>query len=129
MKIQLVKESISFERGLDPKKVLGIGDPRIVAKSRVGTVDYHIVKDYMEIKAVEIGGAFEIYLPIEKLEELYHLFHLLDEKDIKIKGIDEDDMSYNTGYKKKIRPWLDKGWEIFNKEDNYYYHEFILIKY
>jgi len=140
--MKIVKENIEFERRIEPSQAMGIGMTKEYYERRInelrGSVDEDII-EFIQDKASEMGGAFEMYLDEEQQEELYFLFQLLGKKNIKIRGFDIEDFerdsdydnnqAFERGFNRKVQPWLDKGFEIWHEEENFNYNEYILVKY
>ena len=136
-------KTISFERGIEPKRSMGIGGVKNRVNSVLGTADEIEVENFITEFDEDFGAATEMYLSAEDQEKLYWTFKFLGKKNIKIKDIDPDDIpdkytnrfAYDEQdikdylYKKKIQPWVDKGWEIFWEEDNMSIIQYILVKY
>ncbi len=105
-----------------------------------GNISSDLMEDLMADLAVQFGAAFEIYLNENDKEHLFWLIMVLGKKNIKIIGLDVDDPvpdkhSYSKKdifkylYKKNVKPYFEKGWELFHREDNYDFQEIILIRY
>jgi len=136
-------KTINFERGLDPKRSMEIGGVKNRVNSILGTADEEEVEDFIREFDEDFGAATEVYLLDEEKEKLYWTVKFLGKKKIKVKEVDPDDIpeSYTNRfaydeqdikdylYKKKIQPWIDKGWEIFWEEDNISIIQYILVKY
>jgi hypothetical protein len=145
MRAQFINEK--FVEGGDPIKQMGIGafTKKFIQreiKKLAGTVDEDTIGDFIsEYANDEVGGGFDVYLAPDSMEELYWLCKLLGKKRIKVIGFTPDDekvperYSYDWRdtleytYNKKVQPWINKGWEEWNSEDNDGYWEYILLKY
>ena len=89
--MQLVREHINFERGLDPKKAMGIGREQYIkqqVKDLKGTVSQDKIDEVIELMCTHKGSYFDIYMDDRNKEELYFLFKLLGNKNIIVKTID-----------------------------------------
>jgi hypothetical protein len=145
MRAKFINEK--FVEGGDPIKQMGIGRfnkkfiTREIKKLR-GTVDEEVWGDAItELANDEYGAAFDVYLAPDDMEEFYFLYELLGKKRIKVIGFDPSDEKIPARYKgdwrdeltyvydKKVQPWINKGWEEWNAEDNDGYWEYILLKY
>ena len=134
MKAKLVGQS--FERGLDPQKAMGIGGlkNRVEYAVKHYPVDEETIEKFVQKTAQEMGGAFDIYLPSEEQKKLYWICRLVGSKNVKVVHTNgrRPEMYSNEpeySYDRRIRPLLDRGWEIFWEEDNLDVVEYILVKY
>jgi hypothetical protein len=144
----LVRESISFQRGADPKKTLGIGSKKGIEqaiKSLIGSVDQNVVNEYINDLANRIGGIFHNYLFNSAKEELYHLVHILGTESIQViveeleewylyRDEGDYDLTATRIWENEVESLLVDGWDVWHEEITFYKDntdvvEFILLKY
>jgi hypothetical protein len=141
----LVRETISFQRGGDPKIILGIGNNKETILNRInlsrGNVNKEIIEKDIEELSIELKGGFDLYLEFEDKETLYWLYKILGRKNIRIKSfyledyIKERDRNDDDAYDRieRIRDkWIKNGWDLFHEEDYVSSNvdvEYIFVKY
>jgi hypothetical protein len=66
----IVRESISFQRGLDPKKALVVGQEHIRQEIRQKINDEEWLDDFIQELDIKHESAMAMYLQIDKMKEL-----------------------------------------------------------
>jgi hypothetical protein len=110
--------SEKFQEKSDPIHDLGIGRKRVY--------DDDVIQ-WITDMSEELPSAMEIYLPEKKCIDLYNKV-IYENYKIKSLTWSDDDGRKSNWYNRKIQKYLDKGWKIFNVEDNMDQAEYILIK-
>lgn len=124
MKAKYIRESLEFQRGKDPKIVMGVG---LMARIEDIVNDPDKLGDLIIKRDEEIESAMDIFLPEEKKKEIARMWLMnefgIEKTEFKYLYYEEDEDSDETGGKGRVgyelQSYIDDGWELFWREDNY----------